>query len=422
MGRMFDDADNSQAKDLVNEFCGAAFGKSAPAMSQFYDQLYHGIELYSEYLGTRCPAWAYIDIYGRRHKYLGDPFQLLGFLYTPSLLASLEKDLALAENTAAGEKVKIRLALVRREFDYIKNLARVVHLYHAYEIQPDLASRDRLLDAIDARNAEIAAYYDERGNPKPMAGWAFTLFPLPGHSANHLRLAYDGYQEPFKDTCVNWDTKAMRQAPLPGASRLLVKPAAGAVTLDAPIWEGATPTVLSGLPAGTKPSRKTTLRTLYDNTGIYLRFECELPADLMKDSAEKEALTVYLAPSSGKDISYRFTVGPRPEAKTDAASGFITDVMDPRYGQFDPDWSGGWTYETRLIPERNLWLALIKVPFKTLGVEPPAAGTSWRGNVGRVHIAKPNQVERSIWSSVASTKAMDDRSIFGEIVFESDTH
>jgi len=216
MGRMFDDAEGSQAKDLLHEFCGAAFAKAAPHMLRFYDQLYHGIELYAEYLGTRCPAWAYSDIYGRRRKHLTDPFQLLGFLYTPNLLESLEKALAQAEKAADTDKARMRLALARREFDYAKSLARVVHLYHAYQIQPDLASRDRLLDAIDARNAQIASYYDDRGRARPVPGWAFTMFPIPGHSANHLRLAYDGYQEPFKDTCLNWDTKAMRAAPLPG--------------------------------------------------------------------------------------------------------------------------------------------------------------------------------------------------------------
>jgi len=219
MGRMFDDPENSQAKDLVHEFCGAAFGRAAPTMLRFYDQLYHGIELYSEYLGTRCPAWTYHDIYGRRHKHLSDPFQLLGFLYTPTLLESLEKALAQAEKAAAADKVEMRLALVRREFDYVKSLVRVVHLYHAFQTQPDLASRDRLLDAIDARNAQIASYYDDRGRTKPLPGWAFTMFPIPGHNANHLRLAHDGYQEPFKDTCLNWDTKAMRSAPLPGAGQ-----------------------------------------------------------------------------------------------------------------------------------------------------------------------------------------------------------
>ena len=143
----------------------AAFGKAATPMLRFYDQLYHGIELYSQHLGTRCPAWTYHTIHGKRRKHLSDPFQFLGFLYPPNLLSSLETGLAQAGKTADTDKVKVRLALVRREFDYAKILARVIHLYHAYQIQPDLASRDHLLDAIVARNSEIDGYYDTRGDP-----------------------------------------------------------------------------------------------------------------------------------------------------------------------------------------------------------------------------------------------------------------
>ena len=415
MGRMFDDVDHNQAKDLVYEFCAGAFGKAALSMQRFYDQLYHGIDLYSEYLGTRCPAWSYIDIYGRSHKTLTDPFQLLGFIYTPTLLATLEKELAQAEKTADTEKIKTRLLLVRREFNYVKSLARVIHLYHAYEIQPDVASRDRLLDAIDARNAEIASFF----GPKPMPGWAFTLFPLHGHNADHLRLAYDGYQEPFKNTCVNWDTKAMRKAPLAGANRLVIRPVSDPVTLDAPAWDSAVATALGGLPRDARSGQKTTFRMLYDTAALYVRLECDLSADLMTNPGEKESLIVYLSPSAGRDISYRFAVGPRVESKTDAASGFIADVMDPRYGQFDPDWSGDWTYETKLDSEKNRWVALIKVPFKTLAVERPTVGTAWRGNVGRTHVSGPNQTERSLWSALGNTKDMDDRTVFGEIVFEA---
>ncbi len=217
MGRMFHDPENSRAEDLVHEFCDAAFGKSAPTMLQFYNTLYHAIELYSEYLGTRNPGWFYKDIYGKRRKYLSDPFQLLGFLYTPKVLASLENSLAQSEKDADAEKVRMRLALVRREFDYLKGLATVVHLYHAYEISPDMNTRNRLLDAIDARNAQIADCYNARGGTKPLPGWTYTTFPPPGHDARHLRLEYDRYQEPFKNTCLNWDTKAMRNAPLPDA-------------------------------------------------------------------------------------------------------------------------------------------------------------------------------------------------------------
>ena len=94
MGRMFDAPESLQAKLLVQEFCAAAFGKSAQSMVAFYDQLYHGIELYSEYLGTRSPAWVYVNIYGQRRKHLTDPFQFLGFIYTPNLMTSLETQLS----------------------------------------------------------------------------------------------------------------------------------------------------------------------------------------------------------------------------------------------------------------------------------------------------------------------------------------
>lgn len=436
MGRMFDDVANNQAKDLVYEFCGAAFGKAAGPMLRFYDQLYDGIELYSEYLGTRCPAWAYTDIYGRGHKHLTDPFQLIGFLYPPRLLASMEKDLAQAEKSADTDKVRARLGLVRREFDYIKGLARVIHLYHAYEIQPDLAIRDRLLDAIDARNAEIAAYFEpKRIKALTDAGWAFMLFPFPGHNADHLRLAHDGYQEPFKNTCVNWDTKEMRKAPVPGAKSLAVRPVKGTVTLDSPAWESAAADVLKpvklessalesavadvlgGPPADAKPIRKTGIRALYDDTSLYLRVESELPAGSTKE-LRKEKIELYLAPSSGKDIAYRFTAGPQAESKTAAASGFVTDVMDPRYGQFDPDWKGDWTVETRLELEKNRWLVVFRIPFKTLGADPPESGAVWRVNVGRIHAASPIQIESSLWSAAPNTKTMDDKSAFGELSFE----
>jgi hypothetical protein len=170
---------------------------------------------------------------------LSDPFQLLGFLYSPNVLTSLEKQLAQAEKLADTDKVRARLALVRREFDYVKGLARVIHLYHAYQIQPDIASRDRLLDAIDARNTMIDALYDVKKWPKPLSRWTFVTFPPVGHDARHLRLAYDGYQEPFKDTAVNWDTKLMRAAPIPGAKRFAVNPAKGPLAIDTPLWEQA---------------------------------------------------------------------------------------------------------------------------------------------------------------------------------------
>lgn len=426
MGRMFDDPENNAAKDLVQEFYVAAFGKASASMSSFYDRLYHGIELYSQFLGTRCPAWSYQTIEGGRpRKSLQDPFQLLGFLYTPSLISALDKDLTQAEKLADTDKVKTRLSLIRREFDYVRSLAKVVHLYQAYELETNKEFRDKLLEAIDARNALIAGYYDAKGNPT-MPGWNYVLFPPSSHTVEHLRLAFDSYQSPFKNTCLNWDTKLMRQAQLSGAKSLAVKPAKGPVSIDSASWKLSVSEPMGSLPAGTITTAKTILQTLYDRDNFYVRVECQSPGPLKSapqvgrdgDLGKLESLDIYLAPKPGQDFHYRFKVGLDAESKYDAASGFITDVMDPRYGKDDPVWNGDWKVEIRIDTSNRQWLALFVIPFKTLGVEPPSEGTVWRGNFGRIHLTTNNRIDRLIWSSAANTESMDDRTAFGELLFE----
>jgi hypothetical protein len=417
MGRMFDDPENLTDGELVNEFVDAAFGRTAWHMKRFYDQLYHSITLYSDYLGTRSPAWTYTPSEGRRRKTVKDPFRLLGFLYPPSLLATMESHLANAEKNAKSDKVKTRLALVRREFNYIKSLARVVHLNHAFQIQPDLTSRERLLDAIDARNQEIASWYNKRGRPEPAGNWDYVMFPPPGHNAAHLRLAQNTYQGPFADSLFNWDTKAMRLAPLPGANRLTVKPSTGAIEMNAAAWRTADVHQLTPIGRPTELTAQTSVRALYDRSAIYLKLECDLPAGVMEKLSAPEILSIHLTPPTDREISYRFSVGPAADSKQDAASGFITDAMDPRHGQYDQDWNGSWKYESHLDPTQKRWLALITIPFPTLGVKTPEAAAFWRANIGRVHDLGKDRRELSAWSVMPGTRRFDDRNSFGEWVF-----
>lgn len=415
MGRMFDDPATLTAKSLVQEYCAAAFGRSAPAMISFYGQLNHGIELYANYLGTRDPAWTYKDIYGRSRKHLTDPMQFLGFLYTPNLLQGLERDLTGAEKIAESEKVRQRLALVRREFEYLKALAKVVHLYHAFQIQPDLASRERLLNAIDARNAFIDSLFTApRGGGTPLAGFSFVPFPQLGHDAKHLRLAHDGYQEPYANSVMNWDTKAMRLAPLPGAKRLAVKAATGALTVEAALWKQITPDTLRELDGPRDASEpRPAVRALSNDTHLFLRVEAAAPS---KDS--RDGIDVLLAPVGGKEIVFRFSAGPVADSKQESANGFNSDPLDPRYGKFDPDWNGEWRYESHIDTKTQLWSALFAIPFKTLGVDRPQAGEFWRGNIAHTRTVG-NQTTRTLWSAGPSTRVLDDRNDFGELVFET---
>ena len=396
-------------------------------MRSFYDQLYHAITLYSDHIGTRCDLWTYQPLEGRPRKTVQDPFQLIAFLYTPNLLAALDADLTQAEQLASSDKVKTRLALVRTEFEYVRHLARVVHLYQAYQVQPDAGSRDRVLDALDARNAFIASLYDQRGNGVTTGNWSHVLFPFAGHDARHLRLAYDGYQEPYANTCFNWDTKAMRDAPAPGKKRLAVARATGPLALDAPQWQQAASHELTIVPPLNRLPRKTTLRLLYDSTNLYIRTEAELepdgPAEFPAWNRDRllsnqEAFDIYLAPQPAREIFYRLAVGANAASKYDAVSGLIGDAMDPRHGKDDPTWNGDWQAESRIDAKEHRWQALITIPFKALAAEPPAPGATWRGNFARYHHLPREKIDRAIWSSTPGSANMDDRSVFGEIVFE----
>jgi hypothetical protein len=302
----------------------------------------------------------------------------------------------------------------------------VVHLYSAYEIQPDDASRARLLDAIDARNSFITSLYDQRSNPVLSSGWAYTLFPYPGHNAAHLRLAHDGYQEPYAGTCLNWDTRVMRDTPAVGKRRTTVVPATAPVSLDAPQWRQVDACRLTPLPPHVQLPRATTLRLLYDESHLYILAECELEPDgpaefpaLPRDRSLStlESLDVCLAPDPGEDVWFHFQVGVNAASRYDAAAGLVSEVMDPRFGQEDPAWNGDWRYESRWDAQTHRWQAMIAIPFAALDVPRPRGGITWRGNFARSHQLPRGQVDRSIWSANLSSVRVTDRSLFGDLVF-----
>jgi Domain of unknown function (DUF4838) len=425
MGRMFDDPQNNHAKDLVPEFCEAAFQNKSIAfyMRAFYDELYHAIALYSDHLGTRNDVWTYklLPTDARGRKTVQDPFQLIAFLYTPRLLVAMEGHLVQSEKLATTPKVKTRLALVRTEFDYLKHFAKVVHLHQAWQMAPDQPSLHRLLDAIDARNAFIATLY-AKGHQKE---WNHVLFPFPGHDAKHLQLAHDGYQEPYANTCFNWDTQAMRNAPPPGLKKLTITKTTAKLTLDSPEWQNAAAHELTLLPPLHTLPRQTTIRLLYDEKALHLRAEAEL-GDVTTFTAynrdrvltNQEAIDLYLAPNPAQPLFYRFTQGANAASKYEALNGRITDVMDPRHGKDDPTWNGDWTSETRVDAKTKRWHAHIVIPFKTLGVDAPAKGITWKANFGRNHALPRETIDRAIWSSSLTSTRMEDTAVMGEIVFE----
>jgi tetratricopeptide (TPR) repeat protein len=422
-GRTWDDPEKLQVKDILDEFYEGAFREASIPMRRFYETLDHAIRF------TEDMPRSYEDPYGRTRRYVeSDPLKLISFMYSPDVLAELENHLAKAEQMAVSEKVKRRLALVRLEFNYARHIATVAHHHNAFRIKPDKETRDHLLEAVDAWNAFLDSMFSNDKNKfmrYKIPGWP-EMPIFSGHSHHAVSLSD---WEPYKASPLCWDTKAMRNAPLPGARRLVVKPADEQVSVDSADWSLAAPEILGNMPGAQGSLEcKTSFRALYDRDNFYLRAECEIPgtatnfpplAEKEQDRLKQETLDIAIDPFGQREKFLRFIVNPLPEPRYSAANGFITDQLDPRYRKDDATWKGEWTYEPRLEPGKNRWLALVKIPFKTLGVDPPAAGASWKGNVARTHKADENRVERSIWSAGGNTRDASDREALAEIIFDN---
>ncbi|MHC4873615.1 MAG: DUF4838 domain-containing protein [Planctomycetota bacterium] len=211
-GRMFDNPENLKAKDLLEEFYQAAFGSASSTMRDFYNLLHHSIAFYSDFLAIqeiKTPIMSYTDIYGKKQKYFpSDSINTIRIIYTPELITSLDKKLSEAEKTEVSEKVKTRLILIRKEFDYLKNIANVVNLYSACKVSRDHDSVKRLLCALDEWNSYIDNYSKNRLNS--IVGWPeMRLFGAMGLS--FVKGKKNNFLAQFKDTPLNWDVDQARK-------------------------------------------------------------------------------------------------------------------------------------------------------------------------------------------------------------------
>jgi hypothetical protein len=318
----------------------------------------------------------------------------------------MEKQLALAEKTDLSPKARTRLALVRAEFEYLKGVVTAVHLYNAYQISPDAASLDRLLNAIETRRSAIDQLF-AKGNG--LKGWPLTLFPPTGHSADTLKLKHDGYQEPYKTSFLNWDTAAKRNAPLPNAKRLSAGLAKGAVTMDSPQWDKLQPQSLGSTTAATQ------VRAMYDDKQFYLRFDCDLPPNATAESIEKERVEAYLMPAAGSKVTFKFSAGLKPDSRTQAARGLIEDMMNLGYGKFDPLWKAEWTHTAAHDPKAKRLTVMMTIPLRSI---PPASvkpDQNWFVNFQRTGPAGA-----SAWSMIPGGAGIEEPRSNGELSFNSD--
>jgi len=437
--RMLDDVKSNTALKLVEEYIQAAYGRAAPAMTRFFDELHHTLEIYAEVFGVDNGTFqTYKRADGRSVRYLTSQtkLRLIGFLYPPETLSLLESQLAQAEKTTGlSDKIKLRLALIRREFDYLNSTARVVHMYRAYQTRPDGTSLDQLLTEMEAREKMIMSWYEPRKERRPGTYYQQPISPqwpmyigAARYYNDHLLRNGGSYLStpvpPF-----TWNISEMRKAALLTARKMTAKRTATPLSLDPAAWDRIPAEKLGPLSLGeADPKRATEVKVAYDANALYIRFDGRLPEGWVKTPAMKrddgqilrfESFSVALAPDNNPARYLRFAGGATDTARYDARRGFIEDSIDPRFDQDDATWNPEWRYDCAVAADAGSWSALMVIPFQSLGTTPPTAGTEWKVNFGRVHQVPRNMPQEvSLWSSNPGTKSIDDQKSFGALLFE----
>ena len=186
--------------------------------------------------------------------------------------------------------------------------------------------------------------------------------------------------------------------------------------LDDPCWQRAAVTGDLRIKSGTKFAKpfpkKTTLRAAYDDTTLYLAFECFDPQ-----------IDTLLAKYTARDDRYwleddiEFMIDPNYDRKSfyqflfNAAGGrgdYLCWVEGRRISG-DARYNPVWRLKTKVTKDR--WVGEIALPFRSLGLESVAPGTRWGFNFCRIE--NPGTLLGN-WTRAANHR---DTRLFGDLVF-----
>ena len=112
----------------------------------------------------------------------------------------MEKYLAKAEKEVKNPAAKKRIATVRGEFDYLKNIVNVVYAYQEYKRVNTTAAFNSLLDALEEREKQIDKFVAASRSPYNPLSVKNKKFYMENGSRAYLAVA------PF-----NWNIAEMRK-------------------------------------------------------------------------------------------------------------------------------------------------------------------------------------------------------------------
>ena len=391
-------------RSLVNEYCERAYGPASAPMLLFHDTL-------DGRLGSK-PGKA-----GPPGLAAGLQLDHFAYVYSPDATKVMDAALARAEATPGlTDKQRKRIALVRTEYDYARNLGRIATLYAAYKAQPSWALFDPLAEQVVARNAMLDSLYTgPKGAMRAVEGWPeIRLFGAMRRSM----MAVNGRLGATLGAPLGWDVKYLKErGVLPGAAKKTVKAAREASAAE---WND-----LGGVQLQ-KIDKRARFRVSYDERALRIEMESDLDdgvkvKDYGRDAAVwgDESADILIDPTGQGDKVYHLIWSPVDGAVYDEAYGLVTDVLDPKFGTFDPYWNGkGWAITN--VRRDNRWLTAVEIPFAMLGVSAPKPGDRWRLNVARewnISCRGNPPAVAALWSPNLETGSFLNRDAMGELTF-----
>ncbi len=416
-GRGFDQPGEHTIRPLLDEFYAAAYGPARAPMKKFFTTLYDRLD--------------YFDAAQNNGKPITNPMLALSILYTPDVILTMEKNLERAEAVPGlSEQEKARIHLVRSNFEYTRNLARIIQLYNAFRLDPSAELYAKLEAELEKRAKMVEPIRKNLPGSRAIAGW-----PEAPFLAYSQYILGNGRLRATMNAPLNWDIKRFRKENIiPGRS---VKKTASVLRADGPVsmngdlnagaWKKAKWNDMTAASSENKTPAK--FKLLRDDQALYIGFECVLPKELMgkyvpvgRDGSawEQECLEILLDTEAARERYFHFILNPVADSFYDAARGYIKDPLHPLYNKPDVSWNGEWDYKCYRIPEKNQWTAVVRIPFRTLGLDSaPGTGTRWTANFGREHITAPAAVPQLLlWSPSQETSSFHDPDSYGELDFE----
>lgn len=404
-GKLLENVDADPQK-LSDEYCNATFGKAYKAMKTFYSLLHKRIGMK---LDSKEADWNDSDLLSGAKDLKHKNMKLLLLRYPNKTVSKLDKYLAQAEKDATDKKVKIRLKLVRTEFDYLKCTASLTELFISYTRKPSLTILRELNQAIKKRNSFIASLKIYK-NGRIANSNGFTIFS----NAKVKTLSAGGrLQAPLKGPFL-WDFDFYLKHGIVPNNRVIKAPKSNkSIILDGkaddPVWEKAKAQYLVRIYMNKNtPMIYSTVKVAYDKDAFYVLGTYD---QVDSKKLKLDRTSVFLGTRRNKTNSFMFSARlsskhPTRYKCTPGAGPGNTDIykgIEASKGHIcisGNSKTGAYTVEVR-------------IPFKRFG-KTPSKGDIWFGNFKRV-CAKGE----FIWEPNIFLKTWRDRhQTMGKIIFE----